>query len=499
MSWSIADKINELVVTTNTIEQHIGLRDSKDRSTINGRLNYLLSNNVVPSYTLTETVESDFLLGTLDPGIVVTSESLTVSSFSFLDHMEVNNWDRGSSADSIWQYSDAATTMLYPDWYYDNNSTTVIGFKGELGQVGLSGSNTCEVDFGLFKLNFVGTGPDKVLVLDGVDYVEHGGGIDLHGSYTWVFVYRPNKTFTIYRNSALYKEGTFSTLPDSRSFTIKATSDGVTLVQIDLIRINSVIQQASRTSPIYDLNVIKGTLVNTIVTISKEHTASPSSMVILESRTSLDEGNTWSDWEVTQNGGSLSNIVGFSLSNAKLQLKQTLISNDGLSIPSVGEISINFFVKNDFLSLLDTPKSYTGRSGSRLIVNSTEDGITFTDIDESQLITDMIAGETLSALRIVVRNDNNEAIYADNTNLNHVDKIIGMTCKSAVLGEKVKILEFGEFEDLYWTFDTSKVLFLSSLGNITQEVPTVGFVCKLGTVIKPERILLRIQPGIVLV
>lgn len=86
----------------------------------------------------------------------------------------------------------------------------------------------------------------------------------------------------------------------------------------------------------------------------------------------------------------------------------------------------------------------------------------------------LIAGQNLSALRVVTMDAGGQAIYASNTTLANAT-VLGVTTTSATAGTSVTIATSGLITDGNWTW-TKGPVFLGTNGAITQVAPTGGAV-----------------------
>lgn len=88
--------------------------------------------------------------------------------------------------------------------------------------------------------------------------------------------------------------------------------------------------------------------------------------------------------------------------------------------------------------------------------------------------------------------------YADNTNLAHINKILGMSYNAAVTGAQVSIITNGEIDGLSG-LTIGSPLYVSTNGTFTQTPPNLGFIQKIGTAITATSALLNIQTPIQLI
>jgi hypothetical protein len=108
------------------------------------------------------------------------------------------------------------------------------------------------------------------------------------------------------------------------------------------------------------------------------------------------------------------------------------------------------------------------------------------------------AGDNLGGHKAVILNSSEKVFYADSSNLIHLNKIIGITTRAAVVNTSVEIQTFGELVEPSWNWDTSKPLFIGTNGLLTQVVPQTGFIQQAATIISPTKIFINIQPAIIM-
>lgn len=135
---------------------------------------------------------------------------------------------------------------------------------------------------------------------------------------------------------------------------------------------------------------------------------------------------------------------------------------------------------------LDAIKAYIG-----VIPAATTQALT------SDSVIKLPAGEALSGHRVVIQL-NGLAMYGSSSNLDHLNKVIGITKDSAVLGAETNIQFRAYMDEPSWHWATDRAIFLGLGGTLTQSVPTSGYVQQIATVITPTRILISIQEPIVL-
>ncbi len=111
----------------------------------------------------------------------------------------------------------------------------------------------------------------------------------------------------------------------------------------------------------------------------------------------------------------------------------------------------------------------------------------------------IIAGETISALRILTTDSSGFGIYADPTNSEHVRRLLGMSTSSGTAGNPINLRLEGKYQDASWSWDVNQPLFLGANGTFTQVAPATGNLVVLGHAIKSDTILLNFEKPIALI
>ena len=107
------------------------------------------------------------------------------------------------------------------------------------------------------------------------------------------------------------------------------------------------------------------------------------------------------------------------------------------------------------------------------------------------------AAEDLGGHRLVVLDSSGQAAYADQTNLYHAGRVLGLTTGSAVSGAVATIQTFGEISESSWNWNPVLArVFLSTNGLLTQTPPTSGFLCVVGFPISATRLFIDVQPPV---
>jgi hypothetical protein len=108
----------------------------------------------------------------------------------------------------------------------------------------------------------------------------------------------------------------------------------------------------------------------------------------------------------------------------------------------------------------------------------------------------LLAAENISGLK---------AIYATSTGARTADKsafassqVVGISKNSASVGSFVEVQPSGEMQDPSWNWTPGLPLYLSTFGNITHVLPTIGEHVEIGVAMTSQKIIIRIQPPITL-
>lgn len=103
-----------------------------------------------------------------------------------------------------------------------------------------------------------------------------------------------------------------------------------------------------------------------------------------------------------------------------------------------------------------------------------------------------VAGETLSALRIVWEDSAGNVFALDYRNASAVYLLLGLTISAAAMGGQLNIQRAGVVEDAAWTWAPGP-LWLGLDGAITQVPPADGFSLLLGFAVSATQIFLDIN------
>ena len=115
-----------------------------------------------------------------------------------------------------------------------------------------------------------------------------------------------------------------------------------------------------------------------------------------------------------------------------------------------------------------------------------------------QLILDKIAGETISALKLVISDGNNEVIVADPNGAFEGAQVLGIALNSANVGEEVRVLTQGALQDSSFAFSINSQLYLGTNGFVTDTPPATGHRVLVAKAIETDEIYLEIEETIIL-
>lgn len=109
---------------------------------------------------------------------------------------------------------------------------------------------------------------------------------------------------------------------------------------------------------------------------------------------------------------------------------------------------------------------------------------------------EITAGIALGGHRMVVVNAAEKAIYADNTNMDHLNSVIGMTIGAVDADAVATVSQWGPIEMTGWSWILDKPVFLSTNGQVTQTIPSTGFILIIGFPMSATKLDIRIQQPI---
>lgn len=107
-----------------------------------------------------------------------------------------------------------------------------------------------------------------------------------------------------------------------------------------------------------------------------------------------------------------------------------------------------------------------------------------------------IAGQTISALRVVYEDEHGHVYPLDANDEEHIFSMLGVTLTAADAGRPVNIQRAGFMNDAGWSWLPGQRLYLGASGEVTAVPRNEGFDVLVGTALSPQRIALNIQDPI---
>ncbi len=114
------------------------------------------------------------------------------------------------------------------------------------------------------------------------------------------------------------------------------------------------------------------------------------------------------------------------------------------------------------------------------------------------IIVQKTAGVALGGHRAVVLDATAKVIYADQSNLDHANKVLGITTGAAALNALAIIKTYGELTEPTWNWTLNQPVFLGANGLLTQTVPTSGFILIVGFPIEATKLFIEIKQPIII-
>lgn len=112
------------------------------------------------------------------------------------------------------------------------------------------------------------------------------------------------------------------------------------------------------------------------------------------------------------------------------------------------------------------------------------------------LKVDFTAGEIISALKLVYVSVDGKAYIADSEDTFDKSLVVGVAVNAAPLNSPVSVILSGILQDNSWSWAANELLFLNSLGTITNVPPIIGYRTKVGKALTANKILVEIEEPI---
>lgn len=109
-----------------------------------------------------------------------------------------------------------------------------------------------------------------------------------------------------------------------------------------------------------------------------------------------------------------------------------------------------------------------------------------------------VAEDDLGGHRAVVSNEDGTVNYADNTNLDHLGKVLGVTTSAITAGNEVKIVRGGLINFEGWSWDVDLPVYLATNGLLTQNPASSGFSQIIGFAESPTGLFVNLREPILL-
>jgi hypothetical protein len=148
---------------------------------------------------------------------------------------------------------------------------------------------------------------------------------------------------------------------------------------------------------------------------------------------------------------------------------------------------ITFIVNNN-----DSPISFN--AGGDSISFSVNDGIV--NIGTSNII-EGTAGAAIGGHRAVISSAG-KIYYADQANLDHVNRILGITLNAAENNAKIKIQNYGELVETSFNFTPDMPVFVGTNGVLTQIIPSSGFIQQIAIALSSTKIFIENKSPIII-
>ena len=112
---------------------------------------------------------------------------------------------------------------------------------------------------------------------------------------------------------------------------------------------------------------------------------------------------------------------------------------------------------------------------------------------QSDIESIIVAGENLSALKVIYPSTAGKMFYASNDNTS-CKSIIGGLNKYAILADgSGSCISYGVVSNNTWAWTLGKPIFLGLVGEMTQTVPTTGFLLVVARPITATKIMVKIE------
>jgi len=104
----------------------------------------------------------------------------------------------------------------------------------------------------------------------------------------------------------------------------------------------------------------------------------------------------------------------------------------------------------------------------------------------------------ITAYQVVALNPAGSLVIADHMDIAHFGKVIGIAVESGMPGDKIAVCRMGTALNMAWSLNTGSNYYLSTLGTMTDVVPTTGFLQCLGLSASPQALFVSVATPILL-
>jgi hypothetical protein len=104
----------------------------------------------------------------------------------------------------------------------------------------------------------------------------------------------------------------------------------------------------------------------------------------------------------------------------------------------------------------------------------------------------------ISGQRVLTVDNDGYAIHADRTIIDHMTKIVGVSTHAVTDNGFVQITSSGYLEESTWNWAPNDPVFLGLNGELTQAIPTSGFMIIIATVLSPTKLLINMKEPIII-
>lgn len=120
------------------------------------------------------------------------------------------------------------------------------------------------------------------------------------------------------------------------------------------------------------------------------------------------------------------------------------------------------------------------------------------DVNSSRIITDTFkASETIPAFAAVSLSLNNQIKNTDWPDIVSVSNFLGIALNAGFGGQDIEVCLFGIVENLNWSFEPMKPVYISYIGTLTQ-VATNNVLRKIGKALTPTKLFVNVSDLLVL-